>query len=353
MGASSDYVLYFPSIEFNSDDWVKTALLFWDKIYRIVPSDYSPNDSKLILEAIDNDLIRNVSLEGRDLSRTADKFEKFCDNLYIIPAGLESHEYDRIHPDKIDSRLYPFLESIAYKFDDNKWLHLSKPLARGYMFYLSKVVAERRNLAKATDDPDSWAIAHYFMENNNFDEWISRNDADGYYSSLIIEDFMPSDIANIPIERVVDFTDENRELKARFRNKISEFTQNLSKCESQEFVLELVEDYKAELEESKNALKANMSFINRDNLNALFTMGIPVSMTVFGALGLINNPFSLENIFGSFILGAIAAYSNYSVASMIKRTNSYATYLINMENQLGTRGEIRRCAYAFNEFMND
>jgi len=128
---------------------------------------------------------------------------------------------------------------------------------------------------------------------------------------------------------------------------------SLSECDSQEFALELVEDYKSELEESKNALTDNMSFICKGNLNAVFAMGIPVSMTVFGALGLINNPFSLLNIFGSFAFGAMAAYCSYSGAPISNQANSYATYLIKMDNHLGARNEMKRCAYAFNEFIND
>ncbi len=111
MSKITDSVLYFPSIEFASDEWVKSSLLFWDRIYRIVPKDYEPNDSKTVQEAINCGLIRNISLEKKDLSKTADQFLKFCDKLPFIPAGLEKKP-EKIHIDKIDKRLYPDLEKI-------------------------------------------------------------------------------------------------------------------------------------------------------------------------------------------------------------------------------------------------
>ena len=351
MSESSGSVLYFPSIEFSDENWVKTALLFWDRIYRITPKEYIPNDNEAIQEAIDNDLIKDISLEGKDLSKTADVFKKFCDDLPFIPAGLSG--YDRIHPDKVDARLYPFLESISHKFDDNGWLHLSKPLARGYMFYLSKVVAERRNLARATDDLDSWAIAPYFSEEGKFDENVFRDDAEGYYSYLILEDFIPSDLNNVPITKIIDFIDDNKKLKAKFRDKISEFARSLSKCESTDFALQLVEDYKFDLEESKRDLTNSLSLINSGKLNTLFTMGIPVSMTVFGALGLNGNPYSFENIFESILFGALASYSEYSVRAKKIKANSSATYLINMDSQLGNLSKIAQCSSALDEFIND
>ena len=38
---ASRSILYYPTIEFQSETWVKASLLFWDKIYRIVPANYS------------------------------------------------------------------------------------------------------------------------------------------------------------------------------------------------------------------------------------------------------------------------------------------------------------------------
>lgn len=63
MSKPFDSVLYFPSIEFQSDEWVKSSLLFWDKIYRIVPPDYAPNDSETVLEATRHSLIKNILLD--------------------------------------------------------------------------------------------------------------------------------------------------------------------------------------------------------------------------------------------------------------------------------------------------
>jgi hypothetical protein len=31
--STSDSILYFPTIEFQSDGWLKAALLVWDRVY--------------------------------------------------------------------------------------------------------------------------------------------------------------------------------------------------------------------------------------------------------------------------------------------------------------------------------
>lgn len=60
-------ILYYPTIEIRDEEWLKSALLVWDKVYRIVPKHHVPNDSDEIKEAIDNDLIRSITLEDDDL----------------------------------------------------------------------------------------------------------------------------------------------------------------------------------------------------------------------------------------------------------------------------------------------
>lgn len=161
----ADSILYYPHIEFQNEAWVKSSLLLWDHVYRIVPDGYIPNDSDEIKNLIDSDLVRNIKLDNKDREDTFNEFLHLCDKLeYCMPAGLFPSDEDRIHPDKIDNRLYPYLDLIGeYFIDEGRWLHLSKELARGYMFKLSQVVARIRNLNRGTDDIDAWSISPFFL----------------------------------------------------------------------------------------------------------------------------------------------------------------------------------------------
>jgi hypothetical protein len=70
-------VLSYPTIEFYDDTWLKACLCIWDKVYRIVPSSYRPNDSDEVKLAIDCGLVENVTLSQGDLEATAADFENF------------------------------------------------------------------------------------------------------------------------------------------------------------------------------------------------------------------------------------------------------------------------------------
>lgn len=136
--------MYYPHIEFQNEAWVKSCLLLWNHVYRIVPEGYTPNDSDEIKALVDADLVRNIKLDDKDREDTFDEFLKLCDKIENrMPAGLIPSDEDRIHPGKIDNRLYPYLDLIGKHFiDENKWLHLSKELARGYSSNCRKLLQE-------------------------------------------------------------------------------------------------------------------------------------------------------------------------------------------------------------------
>lgn len=74
-----------------------------------------------------------------------------------------------------------------------------------------------------------------FLEDGNFGENVYDEDARWFYSSLFINDLFPADISNVPIEDIIHFIEERKELKIEFRNNIFEFVNELAKYESEGF----------------------------------------------------------------------------------------------------------------------
>jgi hypothetical protein len=348
----SDSVLYYPSIEFQSDNWVKLSLLFWDKIYRIVPPSYTPCDSETVIEATRHGLIKNISVDDKDKKIAEKKFNEFYEDLSFIPAGLEMRPYHRVHTDKIDNRLYPKLEKIAQKWYNENWLYPPAHVAKGYMFCLSKIVADRRNVSRATDDNDAWTISPYFAENGDFGEDLYNPDAKSYYSALLIKDIFPANISEVSIEEIIKFLDEKRDLKAELRNEIFGFVSDLSECESVDFINETIADYKGEIESAKQELMKSAGFWNKDGLSFLLSIGIPLSNSVYKALANPSDPFSINDV-GIGVITAIAAYLSNKYRRSSDRGNSYYSYLIDMDQRLVGTNKYPDYSYAFNEFIND
>lgn len=201
---SASEILYYPTIEFQSDAWIKTCLLFWDKIYRIVPEDYLPRDSDETKIAISNGFIENITLSKSDLAQTADKYETFYNNLDFKPACLDTNYCSsRLHADKVEDRLKPFFLSFAKAIDRNGFFRIPPEIANGYMFFLADTVSNRRNISKLTDSADKYSAMIYFEGKGCFDEWLINPDNKNSYMNMVVERLVPKDIEYISMDTTI------------------------------------------------------------------------------------------------------------------------------------------------------
>lgn len=349
-------ILYYPHIEFKNEAWVKSSLLLWDHVYRIVPDGYTPEDSYEIKALIDEGLVRNIKLDEKDRRDTADEFLNLCGRIEkYMPAGLSASNVDRIHPDKIDTRLYPFLDSIGDHFiDDEKWLHMSKELARGYMFKLSQVVARIRNLYRGTDDFDAWSINPYFCENGNFGDLLNDPDSKGFLCSLTLEDVVPENIGGVSAKDLITFVKNRRDERSLLREKFDDLTNHLAKISNLQHAGQINEDFISELNKSKEQYRKSMDSW-KDVVARSITVGVPVSVTTWDKLKdfdiLPNNRNDdLIKIAGSIVVGAICTFLNFGRVKT-NRTPSYSSYLIDLDNMC------KNVAYSsyirLDEFIND
>lgn len=348
---SSNSILYYPSIEFRDENWLKAALLIWDNVYRIVPYAYIPNDSDEIKFAIDQGRIKNVTLEEKDLSRTFDKYNNFIENLSFIPDGLENSDgTTKIHRDKIDSRLYPVLESLAKKFDD-QWIEMSSASARGYMMYLSQIVAENRRFARATDNADSWIMSVYMNENGNFSEFVYDQGAEGQYASVEILDLIPvRDINRMSIQDVVNKTMSLSDERNEFRLIVNNFLNELTGCSTEDGTYEMVEKYKDELRRVKQQFKQSTSFSGDEFIRSSIAVGVPTALTTFSTIYGMSQSVTAPAIFNSIAVGFVAAMADYSRVKKNNRGPQLGAFLMDLERGPKLNHNYN---YIMDQFIND
>ena len=58
------HALHYPTIEFNDVDAFKRSLLVWDRIHRIVPNGYEPQDQPEVSEAAAAGAVLNLTVDG-------------------------------------------------------------------------------------------------------------------------------------------------------------------------------------------------------------------------------------------------------------------------------------------------
>lgn len=69
------FALYYPWINFRSDNWIKLAALYWNRIGRIVPRGYPTHDSRTV-RALDSALGLIANLHPEEASR---RVGRLCD----------------------------------------------------------------------------------------------------------------------------------------------------------------------------------------------------------------------------------------------------------------------------------
>lgn len=346
-------VLYYPTIEITNYSWLKSSLLLWDHIYRIVPSTYSPKDNNIVKACVNEDIIRPVHLEENDFYSASQNFLKFMENIPFTPAGLDSQEIDRLHIEKIDGRLYPLLEAESVNYDSEGFLHIRRELARGYMFYLANSISERRNLSMATDNRDAWAIMPYFNEQGNFDEQVWNPKANGFYTSLLFTDILPANIEQVEIKEIINFISKRKDERDSLRLLLKSFAQEISKCESPDHLLTIRKDFQKDFLKAKNDFRKSCNFFNEDVGYSLLNIGVPVGLSLFSVIENSNDPYQPISILPSILIGAIAAYLDFRKVKNKSRNDSPYSFLIDMDKELLNKNKIPLYWRSFEEFVND
>ena len=347
-------ILYYPSIEFPDDGFIKSSLCIWDIIYRIVPESYTPNDSDEIKIAVQEGAIKNIKLSKSDLNIASDGFMDLLTGSSFLPAGLEGYETIDLHKEKVDARLYPYLKELASQVTGD-WLTLSEQVVHGYMLFLANSICQNRNIPKITDNPDVFSIMTYFENDGQFDEGVLRDNAGEYYSSIIIPNLIPAGVERTDIETVLRFREKTAKGRAEFRDTISGFTDELKEINDREYAREVTENFRVHLEDSKQSISETGKAIVKNFIPSFLTIGVPTQVSTLGLLGINGDPYSINNIMKSFFISSVAAFADgYSKSKSWK--SQTASYYIGLkttfEDGVG-RISTPRFDRIFEEFIND
>jgi len=332
---TSKSILYYPSIEFMEESWVKTALLFWDKIYRIVPESYSPIDSDEIKAAVAEGFIENIQLSYDDLKTTADQFELFCTKLPFTPAGFESSNYEiNLHHEKMDKRLQAIFASQYGSYDKQGFYSVPPEIANGYMFFLAMIASKRRNISRLTDNSDMFAAMAYFDVEGQFDEVLHDAEREEQYAQILINNLVPIDIDKLSMPQIVKLQHELSKHKQSFREGVTALCNKLSNIEDSEFIKKEIADYIGQIEEANSSKESWLRRYSRNFRNAVLAVGVPTSMGVHYSLyGSTQDPYSLFNISESLWGGLIASMASAASATPRKQwMSSEATYYLQIRD---------------------
>jgi hypothetical protein len=279
--------LYYPTIDIINEDWLKTAVLFWDEINTIVPSSisnpYQRNTTQYLSEEgilrpmrvnPEIDIIEDLTTDTLNYLNTNEGFQ-------LLTQG--HGRYATIHRDKLPrdvSRLFDIHpEKLPYEIQHmlrqnltrDGWYRVDSDFAMFYMTLLANKICETNSIALLTDNTltsnltdkvrldNQIAIKgrdHDFFHHGHHEKYIHL--AQGMLTNLIIDGIKIKPTSSL--EDIVKFKQRHRDELGLFRTNIAKLTQNVSKEKQLEAIRQEVEDiYKDEFLPAYNNFKKALS----------------------------------------------------------------------------------------------
>lgn len=173
-----------------------------------------------------------------------------------------------------------------------------------------------------------------------------QEEADSYLCHLTIEDLLPDNLGQVPMDRLLRFVEEHREEREEFQKQLESLRLELARCQNKEHARYIASDFVKKIEKAKEDYKSAMGFLSKRELCSTISAGIPAA---FGLLSLPvapgAGPYDEIRLGAGLLFGAVAALAARQMVPLNKGT---ASYLLSAE-KLSTY----RMHRIFEEFVND
>lgn len=166
--------LYYPWIDIADDNWLKTAILYWDEISTIVPESIEnpyENQAARIAQAANILKPLHVNSYMREVKEIAPEVITYMntdEGLKVLLSNPHGHDRihpeklsyelrsrfgDRIHPDKLHHELKSEIRRglLSAKVNNDGWFETSTAFANYYMTLLANKISAMRGVALVSD----------------------------------------------------------------------------------------------------------------------------------------------------------------------------------------------------------
>lgn len=269
-------ILYYPTIDIQDGQWLRNAILYWDKVASIVPYDNYPDFSPELLYLREQKLYEPIYPQDLFHSEYATDFEnaiicridKYADwlkkneirrNHQIVPIHKDKicapalHEL--IHYKKIPANLLDYLENKRYVNDYNcdGWMEIDSKVSAIYMRTLAEyaIKCHSDDIVLGTDKVKSqYEIYSHSTPRSN-----------SACFSLVLNNCLPQPTMDVGIEQLLDFKEKRKQNFLQFRQTLRNYEIDLSHCSSEEETRfkteEFKESWQREIMQAKKMLKGD------------------------------------------------------------------------------------------------
>ena len=354
--------LFYPHIHFRSREWLRSSILYYDKLSRIVPQGVpvdrvhwygefmTHSQAEEIVRDVDalkaNGFLSDESPEAI-LGQVSQEFSAFLETTLsnserrakLFPALSDDESFYSIHPAKIDHTLQKRLWEMRLlhqrQGDDYSDIELEPVTAAFYMLHLANKMAGRRALV--TDEARYQSLMYQPVDGTSKKRGIK--DQELRLATAVFETVIPTGLQNVPIETLLKIQYDLADQRRRFQDKIRSVAKSMEKIDDPEEIQEEIDVQARKLKDDQEDLREKLKSVGATGVGALMAVSVPSWVPADWGAG--------AKAGSALLIGAGAiAVSNSLIKSIFeyraaKRTNPM-TYVLNVKKRVKASAEAKR-----------
>lgn len=283
-------LLYFPYISIPNASWLVQALLYWDGVATIVPTDYLeyPDQfSSFARELVQENIIQTVQPEEYAYSY----YDEFMTFLKWARAHAPQFRLNRIfrrnqnisqtylHAGKIGDILGSEFMRLGFaRRSDDQWYEMTEQLSMAFMTFLAILIGREENYVPMTDSCQG--MLSLFDATSHPASTSEGTIRDALRTTMLNDIFpVPSNMNNL--SDLLRFRDKYHDELQRFRRHIENFLISLDGL-SEDLQRERCRNFQLEIQDELKEIKGHMGWFRAPKIN--FGTVMSALPSVYGAI---------------------------------------------------------------------
>jgi hypothetical protein len=279
--------IYFPRTNFTSTGWLKTALLYWEAVLRIVPEDVLLEDPPEVHELVAEGLVENVPPERyragakrRFLGQLEGIFRLDAEGPFPCSLGRgESgrRKYKIFLIGKIERELLKELQAHGLAAASADWATMPAEMTDLYLMGLANEIAQDMHAAPAADPPLEDVPATFFAL-QRLGEDPTEIVVDGYSCARRMAAFRQLESSDLPVPKLLRARQKYAQERRAFRELVQQRAAAMVALRSAHAINSHFRDLADELESEAGAERRSRAASQWRNAWKVIGVGAPASI---------------------------------------------------------------------------
>lgn len=342
--------LYYPYIHPRQTDNLKAALIYWDRVRRIVPASVThghfvqgdDNDSQLLVE---HELLVSTRPEPYE-DAASKRFFKHLEpqsvnfTIDLVTAREMANRNHVIHMDKIGEEVLIKLQELrlAHRFGD--WVAMRYEIGAFYMSCLASEMAKSMSAPLLTDSPEDAVLGEAFLFEAEDKTHIEAEGEDEPHITKTLLNVgiklpSPKQLSHVSMETIVDFVGRRADEKQAFRRVVEEVLKVAGSIEDPNALEDYLASKRIEIELAVGNLRRTLDEIHVSGFSSAAKITIPTGAAAAIAALPISPTGAAILAATSLTLAAISCYAETRGKLRQARAASPYHYLVSLTDDLG------------------